>query len=72
MDQLQAILLDMQERRDIVRHWMNFDLNNSVGLTTLILVINTVIIVAFSQYLYFAKNVDLHSLNNSNGKCKCS
>ena len=72
IDQLQAILLDMQERQDTVRHWMNFDLNNSVGFMMLILVVNTVIIVAFSLYLYLAKNLDLNSLSNAKGKCKCS
>nr|KAG5692367.1 hypothetical protein BaRGS_007980 [Batillaria attramentaria] len=31
MDQLQAILLDMQERKAVVRHWMTFDLYDSIG-----------------------------------------
>ncbi|KAK7092904.1 membrane progestin receptor gamma-like [Littorina saxatilis] len=72
MDQVQAILLDMQERKDTVRQWMNFDLNDSIGLMLLVLVVNTVIIVAFSLYLYLAKNLDMKAISRGNEKCKCS
>lgn len=71
MDQLQAVLLDMQERKDVVSLWMNFDLNNSIGLMLLILFINTTIILGFSLYLYCAENLHLGTQLQPSNKCKC-
>lgn len=55
LDQLQAILLDMQERKAFVKHWMTFDLYDSIGVVSILLVVNTFIITLFSLYLYLAK-----------------
>jgi predicted membrane channel-forming protein YqfA (hemolysin III family) len=68
MDQLQATLIDMQERRPVLPQWVNFDLQHSLGLMALVLLVNSVIITAFSLYLYLAKN--LHLSPSSPQLCK--
>ncbi|XP_076456208.1 membrane progestin receptor gamma-like [Babylonia areolata] len=79
MDQLQAVLQDMQERRALVSSWMDFDLHTSLGLMGLVLVVNTVIITVYSLYLYLAKNLHLLPPSHTaaataatDSKCKCS
>lgn len=69
-DQLQAVLLDMQERKGVVQHWTRLDFASSVGAMSLILLINTSIILVFTLSLMLSKN-KLFS-NNTACKCKCS